>query len=195
MKLTNKTPPNLIGISGKIGSGKTTFSMYLQKELSDQSSASGDRAFTIKSFAENVRRTVEILTGIPINKMRTPEDKNVFIPEFDKTVGEMFQVVATKIREVHPDSWVNSLFSTYNSQSMWIIDDVRFPNEADRIKQLGGILIRLEGDPGGVRKNSKRDLNHVSETALDDYKGFDLIVNSDEFSVQDIFEIFIISFL
>ena len=47
-------------------------------------------------------------------------------------------------------------------------------NEADAVSRYGGTLVRLVGDPGKVRANSTRDLNHISETALDNYQGFDL---------------------
>jgi len=29
----------------------------------------------------------------------------------------------------------------------------------------------------GVRANSTRNLDHISETALDDYQGFDVVIN------------------
>jgi hypothetical protein len=34
----------------------------------------------------------------------------------------------------------------------------------------------LEGDPIGVRANSLRDLNHISETNLDNYNKFDKVI-------------------
>ena len=35
---------------------------------------------------------------------------------------------------------------------------------------MGGIIIRLNGDPSGIRKLSNRDLKHISEIDLDDYE-------------------------
>lgn len=163
----------LIGISGKIGSGKTTLSQYLQTKYPDLKK---------RSFAERVREVLSIVANIPVEKTRTSEDKNVYLPEWEKTVGEMLQSIGTDAfrKEVHIDTWVISLFSEY-TETDWIIDDVRYVNEADGIRKHGGILIRLEGDPGNIRDNSSRDLNHESETALDDYKHFDVVINTDNF--------------
>ena len=56
----------IIGISGKIGSGKTT----LQKALMEKY-----HWYQKKSFAENVRKNVNLITGIDIENMRTTEQK------------------------------------------------------------------------------------------------------------------------
>lgn len=78
---------------------------------------------------------------------------------------------------IHPQIWVNSLFSDYKSEEYqfgttpenlqwsekypnWIITDMRFPNEMVAIKSRDGITIRVErGQPSGPE--------HESETALD----------------------------
>jgi hypothetical protein len=116
----------------------------------------------------------------------TQKDKNVYLPTWGKTVGECLQLIGTELFRVHfdKDTWVKSLFSTYGDaclkrDNILIIPDVRFPNEADLILEKGGILIRLEGDPTNTRLNSSRDLNHISETALDDYKNFTKIITND----------------
>ena len=61
-----------------------------------------------------------------------------------------------------------------------IIDDVRFKNEADEVKKRGGLLIRLNGYPGG-KVVTQRNENHLSEIDLDDYTGFDIIVNTEDY--------------
>ena len=55
----------------------------------------------------------------------------------------------------------------------WIITDVRFPNEAQAIKEREGLIIRV------VRNSVAADkVNlHPSETALDDYKVDQIITN------------------
>lgn len=163
----------IIGLSGKLGSGKTTFAKYLQRMFETTER---------RSFAENLRRMTSIFLNIPIEKLRSPEDKETMTC-MEKTVGVILQEMGTEIcRQIHPDAWVLSLFAAYNPEtSYWIIDDVRFPNEADHIRKLGGIVIRFNGDPGDVRKTSTRNLNHGSEIALDDYQHFAAIVNTDEY--------------
>ena len=82
----------------------------------------------------------------------------------------------------------------------WIITDVRFPNEAQAIKDRGGILLRMERYPDitvnrgrGTSTTEKYDPNnlqhvelykaessrlHFSETALDNYIGFDVVIDN-----------------
>ena len=60
-----------------------------------------------------------------------------------------------------------------------IIADVRFPNEVNSIKERGGIIIRLNRD------KSRIDY-HISETALDDYKEWDLVIDNNS-TKEDLF--------
>lgn len=172
----------IIGLSGKIGSGKTTFSNYLRTVFPD---------LEPHSFADNLRQVVSILIDRPVDQLRSATDKETMTC-MGKTVGVLLQEVGTEVvRSINPDAWVLSLFERYkHGESYWIIDDVRFVNEAACIKEAGGIMIRFEGDPGQVRKNSTRDLNHPSETALDNYSGFDVIVETEQYmnDMQGIFE-------
>lgn len=81
---------------------------------------------------------------------------------------------------LHPNIWVNSLFSHYNPyKSNWIVTDVRFPNEADKVLELGGTLIRIE------RPGKDSGSTHESETALDNYTKFTHTIINDG-SVKDL---------
>ena len=51
----------------------------------------------------------------------------------------------------------------------WVITDVRFVNEADAIKNKGGINIRIDR-PNLLNNQNNINLEHISETSLDDYK-------------------------
>ena len=120
------------------------------------------------------------LTNTPEKWWFTQKGKQAFLPEWGMTVGEFQQKLGTEgLRKgVHQDGWVISLMSEYSDKEMWIVTDVRFPNEAEAIRDRQGILIRINGDPTGERSLSKRDLNHLSETALDSYQHFDFIVDN-----------------
>ncbi len=56
----------------------------------------------------------------------------------------------------------------------FVVPDVRFPNEASWIHGLGGIVIRLHGR-GGLDGEAGQ---HISETALDDFPGFDHVIDN-----------------
>lgn len=115
----------------------------------------------------------------------TQDDKNIFLPLWDKTIGRCLQLIGTEVFRVNfdADTWVKALFSTTGAKCLerghiLVMPDVRFPNEADAIIDRGGLMFRLEGDPLDIRKNSTRDLNHLSETSLDDYKRFSAIIDN-----------------
>lgn len=104
----------------------------------------------------------------------------------------LLQLLGTECgREIiHPNIWVNALFSTYKpyssrgseyefERSNWIITDVRFPNEARAIKERGGTLIKI------LRPKLKMsEYEHSSETALDNYDNWDIVLNNNGTIVQ-----------
>lgn len=112
------------------------------------------------------------------------------------TVRELLQKLGTDaVRDkVHPDAWVNALFADYQSNYKhppanqdnlpiipiypnWVISDCRFPNEAQVIKDRGGVIWRIER---GLRPDGIPHLTapHPSETGLDSYK-FDYTIYND----------------
>jgi hypothetical protein len=83
-------------------------------------------------------------------------------------------------RKQDPDVWVKALSRRLSEEvpEVAVIADVRFPNEAEFIKKAGGFLaevIRLKAE-GEQYIDSGRDPNHISETALNNYDGWDFII-------------------
>lgn len=182
----------IIGISGKIGSGKDTFAELLAEQLVGkvERHALADKLRLITEIVSGIRMSITHEVNKPFcNEIRnyTQDQKNIVIKQFNKTIGETLQLVGTDLfrNNYDTDIWVKSFFNEevdkkLNDDKIIIIPDVRFINEADYIIQEGGYLIRLEGDPMGVRKNSLRDLNHISETELDNYTKFDKVIYNDK---------------
>lgn len=172
----------IIGIHGKIGSGKDTLADYIIDK---------DSSFKKKSFAFKLKYMTSFLTGVDLKDCFTQEGKNIFMPEWGMTIGEFQQKLGTEgmRKGVHENGWVLSLFSEYDSDNYlenWIITDVRFPNEAQAILDRNGVLIKLEGDPASIRANSKRDMNHPSETSLDDWDKWDYVYTNNK-SLEDLY--------
>lgn len=108
------------------------------------------------------------------------EANGVTIP-LSITVREFLQNLGTDAirNNLHSNAWVNALMADYLEQdkvesigdymslttpaSKWIITDVRFPNEAQAIKDRGGVIVRIDR-PGIAPVNA-----HPSETALDNW--------------------------
>lgn len=172
----------IIGISGKIGSGKDTFaSLYGQQS---------QYTWEIKKFAFKLKQIVSLLTNIPVEELEKEEIKNAPLGDNWQIGGygpltprKMLQLIGTEGGRdlIHPQIWVNSLFADLKEDSNWLITDVRFPNEAEAIKKSGGTLIR-------INRLSDKVSNHPSETSLDDYDGWDRVIDNNG-TLQDLNEI------
>lgn len=164
----------LIGISGKFSSGKDT----LVAEILNYFEKHGRKNAHLK-FADPLKKACAIIGGTRLEDNYSIEGKEKMIEGLGMSIGRMQQVVGTILREhLHPDVWVLPVIQFYknNPDTVCVVSDCRFQNEANLIKQHGGVLIRLN------RQNrplvSGRDPNHISETDLDDYEDFDLIIDN-----------------
>ena len=159
----------IIGISGKYGTGKTTLANALQQEFGGVHLA----------FATRLKQAASIITGVAEEHMWTDEGKSIYIQHLGMTVGRFLQVFGTKMRETFGyDIWVDPVIGETERHDLAFIADCRFPNEVEAIKAAGGVVIRLNRPNVDPALNG-RDPNHPSETALDDYKGFDLVIEND----------------
>lgn len=87
-------------------------------------------------------------------KDRSPDIRGL-LQRFGTEVGrEMFD----------ENFWVDYALNSIEDGSKVVISDVRYPNEADAIRELGGKVYRVERD--GVFPANE----HASEHALDTYK-------------------------
>lgn len=159
----------IIAISGKIGSGKTTTTDFLIKNLKDYN-------FKKKSFGYNVKKICSILTGHALHKFKSREGKSEFLEDWGVTIGQIQPLLAEDCirKNLNDDAWILSLFATYNNNCNWIIDDLRYKNEFSYLKNHNAILIRLNGDPYNLNASDSRSKNHKSEIDLDDCKEFDI---------------------
>lgn len=135
------------------------------------------------SFAKKLRDCIYTITGD--SRIYCLEDsvKNELSTIKDNkgnyyTIRQLLQKFGTEVgRNISYNIWVDSLINDYlkaksgSSRPYWIVTDVRFQNEAESIRENGGILIRL---------NRKTNLNddHSSEIALDNYNKFDVIIDN-----------------
>ena len=77
-------------------------------------------------------------------------------------------------RKNDPDVWVNTLIKSLKLDSNCFVSDLRYPNEAKKLKENGFILVKI------VKKDRiiDRDPNHESEIALKDYNEWDYIIEN-----------------
>ncbi len=191
----------IIGISGRKQSGKDTVAKMLQYlSLSDYSIARTrqltfekwlelERAnslqifkdynkydtsdWSIVRFADRVKDLVCALTNCTRLQLEDEEFKNKPIL-YDYTPRQLLQLVGTDFGRniINKDIWVDLTLFNYKDDSYWIMPDVRFRNEAIAIKNLGGVVIRID------RESDSYDI-HESEVDMVDYTSFDYVIDND----------------
>jgi hypothetical protein len=190
----------LIGISGKIGSGKDEVFNIIKEVMPLEN-------WENQKFAKALKVIAGMLLGVSPDRLEDRDFKegelgeewwcydipgkglfprNCFTANEDNRIAEQRYLVKLTPRvilqklgteggrmAIHPNIWVNALFANFDEHCDWVVTDVRFLNEVQAIKDRGGIVIRVNR-PGHEGTGS-----HLSETALDGYRGFDYVINND----------------
>jgi hypothetical protein len=150
-----------------------------QTPLSESSLPKG---FVIKSFIDTPKEFVSILTGIPTEKLADNEILNSYLgDDWSYIREERFagaggvsrkpvkyynspKIILAKIyelgREIHSDTWVNSLLRTYSEPQKWIVY-VMYPNEFTRLRDIGAKTIFLDIPGRGMLDSSKSQFDFV----------------------------------
>ena len=198
----------IIGINGKIGSGKDTIGEIIQVLCFTNK----NQTFEIKKFAGKLKQTASLLTGIPVEKFEDQEFKKTFLnnewnspykspfsgPDFVKhdgemTVREFLQKLGTEAMRdgLHTNVWVNALFADYirNDDKLIRITEENLEEwqEGDypnwiitdmRFPNEMKAVAEREGVTIRVVRPGTVVGNHPSEVALDDAK-FDYEILND----------------
>lgn len=142
----------VIGLTGNIGSGKTTIAEYLVKTY----------GFTKLAFADELKRML-VRAGI-----LTPDE----VKEKTPYARKMLQLIGTELirKQIDEDFWIKKLdekikYLIEEGRQRFVIDDVRFPNEAEYIHSLGGKIIRIKKETH--LHDQDWALNHESEKYVD----------------------------
>lgn len=175
---------NIIAISGKRKSGKSTLAKILKEEYGYQPISLADPLKTIcrDEFGLTFEQTDGIFKEQPTQYMDYTESViGVYLTPRDIMIrlGRFY-------RTIDPDFWVKKLlWRMQGSTQRFVVSDVRFLNEIKALKDNGAILVRLERD----EKFTGRAIDDPSEKELDDYKGWDIKVPA-EYNI-DIWDLYL----
>lgn len=162
----------VLGISGWARAGKDTAADWLVE----------NRGFTKKSFAEPMKTALQKLSpSVDVEGVHVPLETAIRLIGWEalkgvsKEIRPLLQRFGTEVgREMFGENfWVEFALESIPDGSKVVFADVRFPNEADAIKALGGEVWRVERDGFGAAND------HISEHALDNYDFDAVISNSD----------------
>lgn len=162
--------PRLVGLLGRSGSGKDRFYWtelaplgYIRLALADPVRVLASillvRAYP--GLLENTDQLLRVFPGIY---------KEVFFPEKSDLSRSLQQYVGTDLaRSFRQDYWVDifrDIALHYLSLGARVaVTDVRFPNEAKVVRDLGGVLVKV---PGSGRYEEGNPLSrHPSEEGIE----------------------------
>lgn len=132
----------------------------------------GHEVTTVRGWDGDLHRTiVRPIHYSEALRLHGYEDAKDVYPEFRRVL----QTFGTDgIRALDPEFWVRQAVARIDARTTpYVLTDVRFPNEADAIRERGGFLIRV------VRPDLPVDPDeHESESALDGYS-VDLDIRND----------------
>ena len=149
----------------------------------------------IYNFADNLKKIcIEILGLTERQCYGTEEEKNSLTNinladvvcdtkrNRKMTAREVMQHVGTDFfRRIYPQVWVDSTIRKIERETpnLAVVVDCRFENEVKGIKDAGGKVIRLTRNVFGDKDQ------HPSETALDEYKDFDFVLDNQSMSISE----------
>lgn len=171
--------PMLIGLGHRKGVGKDTFASFLKVHLLTL----GIKASTT-SFADQLKwcaHRIWAWAGLqPPNYYNTPEGycyKDIVLTAIGKSPRELWIEFGNAVRAIHKDTWVNlalnplGLAKDYDNSQVRIVTDVRFPNEAEIIRNSGGMLIRVDRDCSPLVVDG-------ADEVLKGYRGWDVAIKN-----------------
>lgn len=152
----------IIGLTGRAGSGKD----YTYEWLANQ----GYRVVRF-AWADNLRREIEEVLA---DNMNLPA---LWDKPYPPEVRALLQWWGTDLRrKKDPEYWIKKMKGDlapfveggWRENETAVITDVRFPNEADALRDLGGTIVRVWA-PTAIRRDrlGKLPEEHASEIQAD----------------------------
>ena len=162
----------IIGITGAAGAGKDTLADYLVEQ----------HGFVKVSFAAALKDGLCAIFGWDKSLLNDREWKERVLPDIGKSPRQLMQTIGTEWgREcVHKDLWlILARTRIASSAQSVVLSDVRFDNEAQLIRELGGSVWHLK------RSGISSVAAHSSETPVGETEE-DIVVNNNG-SVAELF--------
>jgi hypothetical protein len=157
----------IIGLSGYAQSGKDTVAEMLCLNYK----------YHRRAFADPMRDAIYTLNPIVFNlnsRVADLVDEHGWdVAKANPEVRRLLQVFGTEVgrKMFNLNFWVDIALAGLNDTHRVVLADVRFPNEAEAIKNLGGQVVRIN------RHNYTPVNGHISEHAMDNYMFEHVIYN------------------
>ena len=143
----------VIGFCGKAGSGKTTAASFLTQQ----------HGYARLKFADPMKEMAKVLGLYDEHLEGTLKEKPCDLLG-GRSPRYLLQTLGTEWgrnlmgKEFWVRIWVRKAMDLLTHYGKLVVDDIRFQNEADAVRSLGGIIIKLEGH------STNEVLPHASES-------------------------------
>lgn len=162
----------LILLTGKIGSGKTTVSNYLQYKYKISKYALGDK---VKEYCRDILNSCHN-TNIPLSNF------------YDRDIKENYRNEMCNLSQIAKNYfgdniWIQCLANQLNPKSVTIIEDIRFKHEYNYFKQhFNCVLVRIiRHNQVNQNYNTSTNINITnSETNMDNVDSDYTIFNNSD---------------
>lgn len=152
----------IVGLAGRARSGKNTAGAYLE------------RAFNYRQYAMAgpLKEMVRIGLGLNPADFETTEQKEAVIEVYGRSYRHITQTIGTEWGRqlIHPDLWLIIARHRFEAMSRVgtpgvAITDIRFENESEMVRDLGGIVVHIHSKRALVGMSAQAAA-HESEKAL-----------------------------
>lgn len=151
----------IIGVTGIAGSGKDTFALAIKES---------EKNTDVFAFAGPLKEACKILFNFSHGQLHDPILKEVHDERWDKSPRQILQWLGTDILRTH----INQDFFVLNMKQRIdaskadyiIISDVRFDNEAEFIRSLGGKVIKIERNMDANDGKTTKHSGHITEKGI-----------------------------
>jgi len=160
----------IITFGYKKGVGKSTAAKFLTTYLRLQGNTTKSVSFAskLKDIAHQLYKWGGLQRGVYYET--NYQEKEVVLPLIGKSPRQIWIELGNKVREIHPDTWIQCALQP-NGIDYIIITDLRFPNEAKAIKEADGKLVKIN------RPNIPTGTD-PAEIELDNWNDWDEVINN-----------------
>lgn len=174
--------PKLIAIySPAPQSGKSTIANYLVDKY-------GYTKVPFASILKEMARPIFTSLGYTFQDIYGFEttQKEVMLPVIGTTPRRIYQTLGTEWGRnmINADLWIKLWEARAKQHELVVVDDMRFPNEMEKVKEMGGICLKIVRN--GVDGFS---MEHSSEGGLNSERFDCEILNQPNTSLQDLFNL------
>ena len=177
--------PLLIGLVGRSGHGKDTIGDYIRETYQN---------IETYAFAAPLKQAIQEIFHLSKPQLHDSHLKETVDEFWRVTPRQLMQFIGTDLFRNHmgeliPDLgktiWLQSFLKWRKNQKLpdgkypgIVVTDVRFKNEAELIKSLGGVIWRVDRSEN-ISNMSDASSSHVSETEMSSIDLEDWIIKND----------------